>query len=67
MLWCFLFFASLAGALMLVGHYERRVRALETNPRERIRIVPRSYYDEQTGADFQSGSGPAQEYAPVQT
>lgn len=57
-MWCFLFFALLAASLMVIGHYERRVRALENNPRERVRIVPRSMYDEQLGVDWVSESLP---------
>jgi uncharacterized membrane protein len=55
-MWCFLFFALLAASLMVIGHYERRVRTLEANPRERVRIVPRTLYDEQLGVDWVSES-----------
>ena len=51
-----MFFAAVAAILMMVGHYERRIKALENNPRERVRIVPRSTYDDQLGIDWTSSS-----------
>ena len=39
-------------ALILVGHYERRVRVLESTPQTRIRLVPRTYYEEQLGVKW---------------
>ena len=56
MLWFFMFLASLAGTLILVGHYERRIAALEANPRIQMRIVPRTLYEEQTGVDWVSNA-----------
>ena len=49
MVWFYMFAATLAVALILAGHYERRLGVLRDSPRERIRIVPRTLYDEQTG------------------
>ena len=58
MFWLFMFLASVAGTLILIGHYERRITAMEMNPRERIRIVPRTYYEEQTGVNWIADGGP---------
>jgi hypothetical protein len=41
-----------AVAMILVGHYERRIRVIEANPQTRIRIVPRTLYDQQLGVSW---------------
>lgn len=55
-----LFFLTLmvfsGGILILCGNYERRIKALETNPITRIKIVPRSAYDDQSGVQWTSTS-----------
>ena len=48
MLW-FAFLTVAAVAMILIGHYERRIRVIESNPQTRIRIVPRTIYDQQLG------------------
>ena len=42
--------------LMLIGNYERRIKALERNPRTQIKIVPRAEYDDQSGVRWTSDS-----------
>lgn len=48
MLW-FAFLLVAAVSMILIGHYERRIRVIESNPQTRIRIVPRTVYDQQLG------------------
>jgi hypothetical protein len=55
-MWAFLFFAAVAAMMIVVGNYERRIAAMEKNPRERVRIVPRSTYDDQMGMDWVSST-----------
>lgn len=43
-------------ALVSAGHYRRRLDALEANPVTRVRIVPRTLYDEQMGVDWRTES-----------
>jgi hypothetical protein len=52
MFWLLMFVASVAASLIVVGHYERRIAAMEKYPRERVRIVPRTLYEEQTGVNW---------------
>jgi hypothetical protein len=42
--------------LTVVGHYQRRIVALTENPVTKVRIVPRTLYDEQLGVDWTSES-----------
>jgi len=58
-MWCFLFFAAVGLMLMVIGHYERRLQTMERTPRERVRIVPRTLYEEQLGVDFVSKAATA--------
>jgi hypothetical protein len=51
-MWAFLFFAAVAAIMIVVGNYERRIAAMENNPRERVMIVPRSTYEDQMGLDW---------------
>lgn len=51
-MWAFLFFAAVAVIMILAGNYERRIAAMEKNPRERVRIVPRSTYEDQMGLNW---------------
>lgn len=55
-MWAFLFFAAVAAIMIVIGNYERRIAALEKNPRERVRIVPRSTYEDQMGMDWVSST-----------
>lgn len=56
MFWAFMFFMAVAGMLMTIGHYERRIDAMNANPRVRVKLVPRTMYEEQTGVDWVSTS-----------
>lgn len=58
-MWVFLFFAAVAAIMIIVGNYERRIAAMERNPRERVRIVPRSAYEDQMGLDWTTTSAAA--------
>jgi hypothetical protein len=51
-MWAFLFFAAVAAIMIVIGNYERRIAAMEKHPRERVRIVPRSTYEDQMGLDW---------------
>lgn len=51
-MWAFLFFAAVAAIMIVIGNYERRIAAMEKHPRERVRIVPRSAYEDQMGLDW---------------
>lgn len=42
--------------LVVIGHYRRRIVALTDNPLTKVRIVPRTMYDEQLGVDWTSES-----------
>jgi len=57
MWWHLVTLAAICGvALVLVGNYERRIKALENNPRTQIRIVPRAEFDDQSGVLWSSDS-----------
>lgn len=43
-------------AIACVGHYRAKIEALERNPVTRVRIVPRSMYDDAMGMDWVSES-----------
>lgn len=42
--------------LMVLGHYQKRIAALTDNPVTKVRIVPRTLYEEQLGVDWTSQS-----------
>lgn len=41
-----------AAIMIEVGNYERMIAAMEKHPRERVRIVPRSVYEDHVGVDW---------------
>jgi hypothetical protein len=51
---------SLGVLLVVVGHYQRQIDALSLHPVTKVRIVPRTLYEEQMGVDWTS-----QNLAPI--
>jgi hypothetical protein len=45
---------ALGVALAMAGNYRARIRALEKNPASRVRIIPRTMYDDVMGVDWVS-------------
>lgn len=48
----------LVGVLItVVGHFRRRIEAMERNPSTRVRIIPRTMYDDMLGLNWISEAG----------
>jgi hypothetical protein len=45
---------ALGVLMVVVGHYQRQINALVANPTTKVRIVPRTLYEEQLGVDWTS-------------